>query len=959
MKLNNLTISPKDILKPVLDYEALRKLGMGYIEQLGNTYWTDYNSHDPGITTFEALCYALTELGYRVQFPMRDLLQAEEGEAQPEDSRFTARNIFTTNPVTVADYRKLLIDQQGIANAWLAKVVDWEPGVFADCKAKELSFKKTDHSLKLRGVWDILLELENSDEFGNLNANGFEFTLPDGVLKGTTVELFVHQRPDVSWQQWFLGELIKVEIDQWQKTTNTEWNASLIYSFKNGTTINKNEVAVTLFARKLANNNPDTALKNALKKFDLGSLQEYYVQRETAVIKTLQNAEGLLHANRNLGEDFRKIALVSAEEVSFCADIETAPGADLEEVEAKIIMAIEEYLSPEVIFHSLKELLEKGTPTDEIFNGPPLNHGFIRSEELAKSGLRTNVYASDVINLIMDIEEVVTVSNFVMGKFFANGKKAVSAEKWALAITTNHKPRYARTKSKWTFYKNRIPFSTRDSEVEDILNVLRAEQARGKLINRTLDITLPEARSRELNQYFTIQNDFPLAYAIGEEGLPANATQERINQAKQLQGYLQFYDQILANFLAQVEHFKDHMSLETSVNQSYFHNFLADVPGADYIYKDATLLESSLKTLGEDEDTFLRRRNRILDHLLSRFQESFNNYVLMLYTADGGARASEELILDKINFLKNYPEISRRRFTALNIKSAAAWPYSESAGLKQRVARLAGINNTAEEHLMPIRLEVISIGTPENDTWRVNWLPREGGSTIFRSAKNVEGRENAERMARKGFQRFAEGRYEAKPAGAKFRVVFGEDEFEYRTVSLFESAESAKEMADALYGQLVNDAEGLNLIEHILLRPHNKAYQLMDACIPENCTFCGDEDPYSFKLSIVLPYWPTRFRKMHYRRHIEGLVHAECPAHLLPKVCWADPFTWQELEDAWINWLQKQQEADAEKQKNATTRLIRALEDVETVYPEAVLHDCEDDKDENPVILNQTKLGIF
>ena len=954
----NLTISPKEVLKPVLDYEALRTLGMKYIEQLGSTYWTDYNTHDPGITTLEALSYALSELGYRMQFPMRDLLQAEPGEPQPEDTRFTAREILTTNPVSVADYRKLLIDQHGVANAWLAKATDIEPNVFADCKEKSLSFKRTEHQLTLRGLWDVLLELENSDEFGNLNANGFEFTIPDGTLKGNAIEFFAHQRPDVSWQNWFYGELTKVEVEEWEKVTNSEWRALLVYTFKDGSNTTVFKLPATIYGRTLGNN-PDTALKNAVKKLGSGTLQEHYVARESAVLTTLQNIEALLHNNRNLCEDFRKITLVSAEEVSFCADVETSPEADLEEVEARIVVAIENYLSPEVPFHSLIDLLEKGTPTDQIFNGPALSHGFILTEELAQSALRKNVYASDVINLIMDIEGVVTVSNFVMGKFFANGKMAVKAEKWAIAITANHKPRYAKTKSKWTFYKNRIPFKTRDSEVNDILNVLRAEQARGKLINRTLDIPLPIGQSRELNQYFTVQNDYPLTYAIGDEGLPANATQERINQAKQLQGYLQFYDQILANFLAQVEHFKDFVSLETSVDQSYFHNYLAEVPGAEYIYKDATVLANSLKTLGEDEDTFLRRRNRMLDHLLSRFQESFNNYVLMLYTADGGARASEELISDKINFLKNYPEISRRRFTAINTKTAAAWPYSESAGLKQRVARLAGINNTAEEYLMPIRLEVIPIGPPEDDTWRVNWNPREGGTTIFRSAKNVVGKEDAHVMARKGFQRFVEGRYESKVAGSKFRVVFGADDFEYRSVSLFESAESAIEMADALYAQLANNAEGLNLIEHILLRPHSNAYQLMDACIPENCAFCGDEDPYSFKLSIVLPYWPSRFRKMHFRRHIEGLVHTECPAHLLPKVCWADPFTWQDLEDAWNNWLSAQETTDAERQKNANARLVRALEDVETVYPEAVLHDCEDDKDENPVILNQTKLGIF
>jgi hypothetical protein len=190
-------------------------------------------------------------------------------------------------------------------------------------------------------------------------------------------------------------------------------------------------------------------------------------------------------------------------------------------------------------------------------------------------------------------------------------------------------------------------------------------------------------------------------------------------------------------------------------------------------------------------------------------------------------------------------------------------------------------------------------------------------------------------------------------------VSIGRKEYEHRSIEVFATKKEALQWADTWHSQLTENAEGLILIEHMLLRPRQEEYILMDACLPDNCAFCGDESPYSFKLSIVLPYWPTRFRKMHFRRHIEMLVHTETPAHLLPKVCWADPFAWQELEDAWQAWLAARQMGKPAQLKNATNRLIRALENVETVYPEAVLHDCEDDKDENPVILNQTKLGQF
>ncbi len=144
-----LTISPKEQLKTVLDYNALRQLGMSYIEGLGSTYWTDYNTHDPGITTLEILSYALTELGYRMQFPMRDLLEEAPAEAPINDTRYTARQILTTHPVTEADYRKLLIDQEDVANAWLSKVTNYKPRVYGDCKTEQLTFDQTDSAKAL------------------------------------------------------------------------------------------------------------------------------------------------------------------------------------------------------------------------------------------------------------------------------------------------------------------------------------------------------------------------------------------------------------------------------------------------------------------------------------------------------------------------------------------------------------------------------------------------------------------------------------------------------------------------------------------------------------------------------------------------------------------------------------------------------------------------------------------
>ncbi len=64
---DTLTISTQKPTDIAFDYEELRKTGIRHIENLASQIWTDYNIHDPGITSLEILCYALTDLSYRTQ----------------------------------------------------------------------------------------------------------------------------------------------------------------------------------------------------------------------------------------------------------------------------------------------------------------------------------------------------------------------------------------------------------------------------------------------------------------------------------------------------------------------------------------------------------------------------------------------------------------------------------------------------------------------------------------------------------------------------------------------------------------------------------------------------------------------------------------------------------------------------------------------------------------------------
>jgi uncharacterized protein len=119
-----MTASPtiKRIPPPTIgmDYWQLRREGIEYIVRLGSDFWTDYNLHDPGITMLEVLCYAITDLSYRANLPIGDLLATQSGKLPPSGMPL-APELLTCNPVTFDDFRKVLIDIDGVKNAWVRK----------------------------------------------------------------------------------------------------------------------------------------------------------------------------------------------------------------------------------------------------------------------------------------------------------------------------------------------------------------------------------------------------------------------------------------------------------------------------------------------------------------------------------------------------------------------------------------------------------------------------------------------------------------------------------------------------------------------------------------------------------------------------------------------------------------------------------------------------------------------
>ncbi|MGL5889248.1 MAG: hypothetical protein ACRC3B_05150, partial [Bacteroidia bacterium] len=128
-----------------------------------------------------------------------------------------------------------------------------------------------------------------------------------------------------------------------------------------------------------------------------------------------------------------------------------------------------------------------------------------------------------------------------------------------------------------------------------------------------------------------------------------------------------------------------------------------------------------------------------------------------------------------------------------------------------------------------------------------------------------------------------------------------------------------------------------------------------DNYLPATCDI--PDDPYSFRMSFILPAWPTRFRSSYFRQYIEQTIREETPAHIYVKICWVGLQQMRDFETAYKPWLESLNQnlyPDADK----TNKLIDELGKLYNVYPTAILHSCDDiSADEPQMILDQTTLG--
>jgi hypothetical protein len=187
-----------------LNYDELLQQGIAFIQQFSGNQWSDYNYHDPGITFLEQICYALTDLGYKANFPIEDILLAHKDKFDLESNNLLIppEKIFPSAPLTSFDYRKVIIDlEDSVKNAWVYPIKD--------------------NALGILGTFDVLIQFKDGLDEAQIESSilNVENILMENRSLGTDFNSIIILKKDIisisgdlTINSFVLGESVLAEI---------------------------------------------------------------------------------------------------------------------------------------------------------------------------------------------------------------------------------------------------------------------------------------------------------------------------------------------------------------------------------------------------------------------------------------------------------------------------------------------------------------------------------------------------------------------------------------------------------------------------------------------------------------------------------------------------------------------------------------------------------------------------
>lgn len=732
------------------EYQELYLEGIELLQNLSGANWTDYNEHDPGVTIFENIAYTLTNLSYKVDLPIVDILTESKNKASEikfkdsfevakkrsqlkatplksgDNGFFVASEILTTNPVIKEDYRKMFVDGvNNVKNVWIKT---YNP----DQTQGKNGYKK----MNIRGLYHIFVEMYDYHE--------------------------------------------------------------------------------------------DMAIR---------SIEERRV---------INKVKKLFHAQRNLCEDIYQVTILQPFFLDLKLELTLDTTVDGEDVFAHVYYNINDFLTHEARFQSLWELQEEAEEDfNSIYSGPALINGFMKDEELQP--IKNRIFTSEITKIISKIPGVVSIDKFEIKE----DDETTTPFEYEITVPEEKSPRLNIPKSnaKLSFKTADIKLKPNVREIKKRYVSIEAEYyGTFKTVSESANFAgIPSGQSLGISSYYSIREQFPAIYGIGKFGLPNNVSKKRKAQAKQLKAYLLPFDQLMANFLAQLTHLYTIYDVNSSAVQTYFYQELEDMedlkklikvdPKKDKI-KPLDQWSWALKKLNREFDTNgIRRLNEVADNLLARYAEQFPTYVLQkINTSCFGKHFTDEDFDKKLLFWKrklvaNYNRLSYNRAKSFNYtvpSDAKASVNDTTASIVEKICILLAIQHPETRNLSD--LVTHSKITPElilevtiESLEGIKRLVVEGLIKGIKDRVQLTGisEVRVEDILALGV---VESNYIVEKKGKTYNIILKKDQDPKNDIQLMseldeEHVEEAKEHAQNFLKKMNDKSEGIHLIEHLLLAP--------------------------------------------------------------------------------------------------------------------------------------------
>jgi hypothetical protein len=654
-----LNIDIKNKLSPAEDYNFLRGEGIKLIEKLSGKVWTDYNTHDPGITLLEAFCYSITDLGYRASLDIKDLLASDpDTENGLKNFLYTARQIFPCSPVTLTDYRKIVIDTDGVKNAWIEIASRYEVPIYLETVSNntsgdiiyQLTYEASSESelVSLQGLYKVTVEYDD-----DVNTDTEKDVVADRIRKKLNVhrglcEDFLSIQP-VEYELFKMDAVIQVS----DAFDTEKINAQVFQVIHNFFSPDVRFYSLEQMLEK--GRSPEDIFEGPLLKNgfidteELECSERYMNIHLSDIIHLLSDIEGVIAVKKCIFPIETQSAFSDFSQwINDIKDRKKAPRLDIDNSVISFVRTSDRH-------RSKSEYKPDREHVKAIFQ-------FLQSE---KEPSKLRKAASDL--------------NIPLGE--------------PMDLATYY-PLQKSLPNNYGMQERITGLDLDDSVIDSCVYELQTKETNpgSKLSDqtRTLNSITIDVFGKSLTALSSEQEKDKLKEEFKKRKLSDLTRSNR--QVLQLRGFLMVFEQILADYLSQLGHVRQLFSFHMDTVQTYFPQALKEIFDLEMLLFHAGGDTRALLALMESDHVFEKRRNDMLSHLLARFGEDTDFYGGIVKRSQ--KEGNKSVLEGKTAFLRDYVAISSYRASGFDHKNTdQVWDTNNVSGMKKRICRLLGIKD--------------------------------------------------------------------------------------------------------------------------------------------------------------------------------------------------------------------------------------------------------------------------